>query len=36
VINNELIFFRKFSVPDQAAQPRLHYYRPKLLQVACS
>ena len=35
VVNNELIFFRKFSDPDtrKADEPRLHYYKIKILQV---
>ena len=37
VVNNELIFFRKFSDPDtrkdKEDEPRLHYYKIKILQV---
>ena len=35
MVNNELIFFRKFSDPDtrKADEPRLHYYKIKILQV---
>ena len=36
-MNNELIFFRKFSDPDtrkdKEEEPRLHYYKIKILQV---
>jgi len=34
VINNELIFFRKFSDPSSRKknEPRLHYYKLKVLQ----
>ena len=38
VVNNELIFFRKFSDPDtrkdKEDEPRLHYYKIKILQVS--
>ena len=36
VIKNELIFFRKFSDPScrKKNEPRLHYYKLKILQVS--
>ena len=32
VVNNELIFFRKFSERELRSEQELHYYRIELLQ----